>query len=104
MTELSSRKKRGKNPLRKEMLEGLLKSGTTEIPRWLNGKESAFQCRRCMRLTFDPWVRKMPWRRKWQPTPVFLPVKSHGKRSLMDYSPWRHKESDRTEHMHRATE
>ena len=37
---------------------------------------------------FDPWVRKMPWRRKWQPTPVFLPGRSHGQRSLAGSSPW----------------
>ena len=37
---------------------------------------------------FDSWVRKIPWRRKWQPTPVFLPGKSHGWRSLAGYSPW----------------
>ena len=37
---------------------------------------------------FDPWVRKIPWRRKWQPTPVLLPGKSHGQRSLVDYSSW----------------
>ena len=42
-------------------------------------------------------VRKIPWRRKWQPTPVFLPGKSHGQRSLVGYSPWGHKESDMTE-------
>ena len=47
---------------------------------------------------FNPWVRKMPWRRKWQPTPVFLPGKSQGERSLMGYSPWGRKESDKTEH------
>ena len=41
-----------------------------------------------MRCKFDPWVRKTPWRRKWQPTPVFLPGKSHGQRSLAGYSPW----------------
>ena len=46
---------------------------------------------------FDPWVRKMPWRRAWQPTPVFLPGESHGKRSLAGYSPWDRKESDMTE-------
>ena len=40
---------------------------------------------------FDPWVRKIPWKRKWQPTPVFLPGKSHGWRSLMGYSSWGHK-------------
>ena len=42
----------------------------------------------CRRHRFDPWVRKIPWRRKWQPTPVFLPGKSHGQRSLVGYSPW----------------
>ena len=45
--------------------------------RWLSGKESACYCRRCM---FDTWVGKSPWRRKWQPTPVFLPEKSYGQR------------------------
>ena len=45
-------------------------------------------------VTKDPWVRKIFWRRAWQPTPVFLPGKSHGQRSLTGYSPWGHKESD----------
>ena len=49
------------------------------------------------RCGFGPWVRKNPWRRKWQPTPVFLPGKSHGQRSLADYSPWGCKELDSTE-------
>ena len=48
-------------------------------------------------LGVHPWVRKIPWRRKWQPTPVFLPGKSHGQRSLVGYSPWGRKESDMTE-------
>ena len=60
---------------------------------WLRGKESACQCRRC---GFDPWVRKIPWKREWQPTLVLLPGKSHGQRSLAGYSPWGHKESDTT--------
>ena len=47
-------------------------------PWWLNGKESARQCRTC---GLHPWVRKIPWRNKWQPTPVFLPGKSHGQRN-----------------------
>ena len=64
------------------------------LPWWLSGKESAFQCRRCR---FDPWVGKIPWRRKWQPTPVFLPGKSCGERSLEGYSPWGLKKSDNTE-------
>ena len=37
---------------------------------------------------FDPWIGKIPWRRKWQPTPVFLPGKSHGRRNLVGYCPW----------------
>ena len=54
----------------------------------------------CRRHKFNPWVRKTPWRRKWQPTPVFLPEKSHGQRSLVGYSPWGCKELDMTEHIH----
>ena len=57
------------------------------LPRWLSGKESTCQCRRCKRCRFDPWIGKIPWRRKWQPTPVLLPGKSHGRRSLAGYSP-----------------
>ena len=52
------------------------------LPKKKKKKESACQCRRCR---FDPWVRKIPWRRKWQPTPVFLAGKSHGQRSLVGY-------------------
>ena len=47
--------------------------------------EILVQCRRCR---FDPWVRQMPWRREWQPSPVFLPGEFHGQRSLVGYSPW----------------
>lgn len=46
---------------------------------------------------FNPWVRKIPWRRKWQPTPVLLPGKFYGWRNLIGYSPWDHRESDTTE-------
>ena len=60
----------------------------TGLPRWLSGKESACQCRR---RGFEPWVRKTPWRRKWQPTAVFLPGESHGQGSLVGYSLWCHK-------------
>ena len=45
-------------------------------------------CLQCWRPGFNPWVGKIPWSRKWQPTPVFLPEKSHGQRSLVGYSPW----------------
>ena len=48
------------------------------------------------RPRFDPWVRKCRWRRREQPTPTFLPGKSHGQRSLAGYSPWGHSESDAT--------
>ena len=48
----------------------------------------------------EPWIRKIPWRRKWQPTPVFLPGESHGWRSVVGYSPWGRKESDTTERLH----
>jgi len=47
---------------------------------------------------FDLWVKEIPWRRKWQTTPVFLPGESHRQRILVGYSPWGHKESDMTEH------
>ena len=66
-----------------------------KLSRWLSGKESACQCRR---QRFDPWVRKIPWRRTWQPTPVFLPGKSHGQRSLAGYSPPGRRELDTTKH------
>ena len=50
------------------------------------------------RWEFNPWVRKIPWRRVWQSTPIFLPGESHGQGSLVGYSPWGQKESDMTEH------
>ena len=70
------------------------------LPRWLSGKESACQFSRCKRCRFDPWVRKIPWRRKWQPTQVFLLGKLHGQRSLVDYSSQGCKKSDMTGHAH----
>ena len=47
--------------------------------------------------TQEPWVKKIPWRRAWQPTPIFLPGESRGPRSLVGYCPKSHKESDTTE-------
>ena len=65
---------------------------------------------RCLRIhlpsrrcELDPWVRKIPWRRKRQPTPVFLPEKSHRQRSLVGYSPWGRRESDTTEQLTAVT-
>ena len=72
------------------------------IPGGASGKEPACQCRRLKRQWFNPWVGKIPWRREWQPTPVFLPGKSHGQRSLAGYSPWGHKELDMTEETQHA--
>ena len=56
-----------------------------ELPGGLSGKEST---RRCWRYRFNPWIEKIPWRKKWQPTPVFLPGKTYRQRSLVGYNPW----------------
>jgi len=68
----------------------------SQVAQW---QRSHLQCRRHRRHGFDPWVRKILWRKKQQPTPVFLPRKSHGQRSLVGYSPWGHKELDTTERL-----
>ena len=68
---------------------------TEDFPGGSDSKESAFD-----ETCFDPWVKKIPWRRKWQPSPVLLPGKSHRQRSLVGYSPWDCKESDTTERLH----
>ena len=57
-----------------------LRSG---LPRCLSGKESTCQCKRHRTFDFDPWVGRIPWRRQWQPTPVFLPGESQGQRRLL---------------------
>ena len=66
------------------------------FPGGSSGKEPTCPCRRPKRHRFYPWMGKTPWRRKWQPTPVFLPGEPHGQRSLADCSPWSCKESDTT--------
>ena len=93
------------NPMqpRSEMVLALLKSQSSRqerhharnvncekqgFPGGAGGKEPICQYRRRKGHGFDPWVRKIPWRRKWQPTPVFLPGKFHGQKSLGGYSPW----------------
>ena len=72
-----------------------LNSSGTPVPQSLRGlphcsarKEPTCQCRRGKRQGFHPWVGKIPWREKWQSTPVFLPGKSHERRNLAGYSPW----------------
>ena len=67
------------------------------FPDGASGKEHSCQCRRHKRCRYDPWVRKIPCRRAWQPTPVFLRGGSHAQRSLEGYSPVGRKESDTTE-------
>ena len=57
------------------------------FPGGTSGKEPAYKCRRNKRLEFDPSVGKIPWRKKWLSTPVFVPGESHGQRSLAGYGP-----------------
>ena len=64
---------------------------TSQMAQW---SRICLQCRGYWGCGFDPWVGKIPWKRKCQPTPVFFPGKSHGQRSLEGYNPWGHKESD----------
>ena len=77
-----------------------------DIPSRMSPSESAVQSpgnptpTGCWRCRFDLWVRKIPWRRKWQPTPVFLPEKSHGQRSLAVYSPWDRRVGHEWAHIH----
>ena len=85
-------------------------SGCTRIYRppkksWLYNKyvywasQGGFcQCRKCRRRGFDSWAGKIPWRRKWQPTPVFLPGGYHGQRNPVGYTVHEIVESDTTEH------
>ena len=56
----------------------------------------------CRKHNFDPWVGQIPWIRKWQPTPVFLPVKFHEQRSLVGYSSWDCKELDTTKQLNNS--
>ena len=113
----SSQEKRGSHPVQGHMgkCQGQLRGEEARVkslcsdsprkdgwrlPKWLSGKEAACQCRRYKRHGFDPWVGKIPWRRKWQPAPVFLPGEFHGQRSLAGCSPWGCTESDTTEGQH----
>ena len=61
------------------------------LPRWFSGQRICLQCRSHKSRKLDPWVRKIPLRRIWQPTSVFLPGKSHGQRNLAGFSPWSHR-------------
>ena len=74
----------------------LIQGADLGFPGGTSGKEPACQCQR---HGFDPWVRKIPWRRKWQLNPVFLPGESNGQKSLPGCSLWDHKGSDRSERL-----
>ena len=74
---------------------GVTKVKTSLVAQW---SRIHLQFRRHRRCGFYPWVRKILWRRKWQPTPVFLLGESHRQGSLAGYSPWGRKESDMTEY------
>ena len=67
--------------------------------KWYSGKGFTCRCKRPKRRGFDPWVGKIPWGRKWQPTLGFLPAKFHRQRSLVGYSLWGLEESDMTEQL-----
>ena len=69
------------------------------FPSGASCEELTCQCRRHKGCRLNPWVGKIPWRRAWQLTPVFMPGEFHGQRSLGGYSPWGHKESDMTEQL-----
>ena len=71
---------------------GYLSPSKLGFPGGASGKEPPANATDIKRCGFDPWIRKVPWRRKWQPTPVFLPGKSHGQRILVSYSSWGQKE------------
>ena len=70
-----------------------------ELPRWHTGKESARQCWDRKRCRFDPWVGKIPWRRKYQLAQIFFPEKFQGQSNLVGYSWWGRKELDPTEQL-----
>ena len=80
--------------------EDSLKKGSLPTPVFLGFPGGSNLPLMGKRPGFDPWVGKIPWSRAWQSTPVFLPGESHGRRSLVGYSPQGRKESDTTEWLH----
>ena len=97
---------RGEKPKRKKANRGGEKTqnkvlgidtNVSGFPGGPSGKEPACQSRRCKRRELDPWVGKIPWRRAWQPTPVFLPGESQGWGSLVGFRLWGRTVSDTTD-------
>ena len=83
-----------------EKFFNILLPGSLRFPGGSSSKESVCNAGDTGDAGLILGVRKLPWRKKQQPTPVFLPGEFHGQRSLVGYSPWGHKESDMTEHAH----
>ena len=77
----------------------ILQKGNINLGRGFPLAQDLTYTLQCRRYVFDSWVGKIPWRREWQPTPVFLPAESQGQRSLAGYSPQGHKELDTTERL-----
>ena len=88
----------------KNALEKGRSRGCRGSPSGTGGQEPTCQCRKHERERIGPWVKKIPWRRAWQPSPVSLPGEFHGQRSLAGYSPWGCKESDTTEQLSKHAE
>ena len=89
-----------KGGLRVETVQGHLwvqVLGFMGFPGDASGKRTSLQCRRHKRHGFHPWVMKIPWRKEWQPTPIFLSGEPHGQKCFMGDRPWGHKESNKTE-------
>ena len=86
-----------KSRTRQKRLSSSSNSITQDFP---GGSDSKASCLQCGRPAFDPWVEKILWWRQWHPTPVLLPGKSQGQRSMVGYSPLGRKESDTTEQLH----
>ena len=82
-----------------DFLSSLLGGPPIRLPWWLR-VGGGVVCLQCRRPGFNPWVRNIPWRSKWQPTPVVLPGKSHGQRNLVGYTVHGVAESDTTERLH----
>ena len=99
MLYVEFRERNLKEPAKLTVMKCLLTSAAQVLgfPGGASGKEPECLCRRQKRQGFSPWVRKIPWRRAWKPTSIFLPGERHGQWSLVGYSPWGRRELDTTE-------
>ena len=88
-------------PFQHRMTDMYTLSWASQVAQWVKDPPAVQETEEMQAdaCRIDPRVRKIPWRRKWQPTPLFLPGESHGQRNLEGYSPWSCKESDTTEQL-----